>query len=456
MNQRTKKILLFLSIGLSAVIIIGVVVYFSFFKSTILFPEIQLSKLLKIDTTYRNSIRSFKNNFKKIKYDVSYNYITVFDNQIFPVVVFALSNNNKQIQMNDLLNDDIFIGDTSGVLGCNVKVSISSSEMENLINKTIPIRLELKGEKFINKSIIEAEINQDTKYNLFPKINYNYSLLENIIQPSLENVTFKIYCNNELIKEWFETIQFRGINEVPFLLMNDEGKEIDLSWLFVSFVNEDNPSIDIILKNALDVGIIDAQTGSKSSQNAFSGYQSGDREVINQVFSIWNVFQRYGIKYSNITTTSSTSKKVYSQYVRTFSDILNSNQANCVEGSILFASVLRKIGIDPFLVLLPGHMMVGFWTDSSYNNWVALETTIIGNEDINKYIDDKTFILGGLAWLLGASKNEISRQEFLYAINIGTETVNDNIDKFIDENNNEYRIINISDVRRAGIRNISK
>jgi hypothetical protein len=83
------------------------------------------------------------------------------------------------------------------------------------------------------------------------------------------------------------------------------------------------------------------------------GYQGSEDDVLNQVFAIWNVFQRRGIKYSSITTTSSTSKKVASQYVRTFSDILNAKQANCVEGSILFASVLRKIGMAPFLVLLP-------------------------------------------------------------------------------------------------------
>jgi len=456
MNQRNKKLIIFLSIGLLVAIIIGAVVYISFLRSMVVIQKDQLSKLFEPDLVKNSSADKKNKTTEKIKYNVSSNVITIFDNQIFPVVLFALSNNAMKI--NDFIKDGIFVGDDSGILGCSIKVSMSSSKIENIINrnKNIPIRLEIEGTKFVNKSIIETNVNQNRNYNLFPKINYNYDLLENNIQPSLENITFRIYCNDELIKEWFETIQFRGINEVPILLLSDEGKSIDLSWLFVSFVNEDNPNIDKILKDALDIGIIDVSTGNKSSINAFSGYQSGDDEVMNQVFSIWNVFQRYDIKYSNINITSSTSDKIISQYVRTFSDILKSNQANCVEGSILFASVLRKIGIDPFLVLLPGHMLLGFWTDINHSDWVALETTALGNENINKYVDDKTFLLGGIAWLFGTSKNEKSRQEFLNAINIGTEAITFNIDRFNDKDNNDYQIIDISTARRAGIRNIHK
>jgi hypothetical protein len=443
MKLNKKKLVVSLIIGLSAVVIIGIVVYFSFLRSTIFFQEIQLSKLLKSDTS-------------NDKYEIFSNSITVFDNQIFPIVIFSMSNSEKKI--NESIKNGVFIGDTSSILGCSIIMSQKSSMINNIFNnsKNIPIRLEIEGTRFINKSIIETEIYPEINYNIFPKINYNYALLENNLQPSLENITFRIYNNNILIKEYFETIQIRGINEVPFLLLSDYGEVIDFSWLFVSFVNEDSPIIDQILKEALEVGIVDVYNGTRSKNNSFFGYQGLERDVLNQVFAIWNVFQRRNIKYSSITTTSSTSEKVVSQYVRTFSDTINSNQANCVDGSILFASVLRKIGIDPFLILLPGHMMVGFWKDNSHSSWVALETTILGNENINSYIDDKTFLLGGLAWFFGVSKNEISRNEFLYAIEVGIESVNDNIDEFNDINNNKYQILDILTARRSGIRNINK
>jgi len=443
MKPNTKKLVFFLLIGLSAVIIIGTVVYFSFLRSTITFQEIQLSQLLKSDTSTS-------------KFEIFSESITVFDNQIFPVVILATSNTEKKL--NESIKDGIFIGDISGILGCSIIVSLTPSINNNLFNnnKNIPIRLEIEGTRFINKSIIETEIYPEIKYNIFPKINYNYALLENNLQPSFENIIFRIYINDKLIKEFFKTIQIRGINEVPFLLLSDDGEMVDFSWLFVTFVNEDNPIIDQILKEALEVGIIDVFNGTRSKNNSFFGYQGSEKDLFNQLFAIWNVFQRRGIKYSSITTTSSTSEKVVSQYVRTFSDIINANQANCADGSILFASVFRKIGIDPFLVFLPGHMMVGVWKDENHSGWVALETTILGNENINNYIDDKTFLLGKLAWFFGISKNEISRDEFIYAINNGTKSVNANIDEFNDIKNDEYQVLDILTARRAGISNINK
>jgi hypothetical protein len=443
MKLNTKKLIVFILISLSAVLIIGMVVYFSFLRSTIIFQEMQLSRLLKLDTLTS-------------KYEIFSESVTVFDNQIFPVLIFSIS--NTDIKINESISDGIFVGDTSGILGCSIIISPTPSLINNIFNnnKNVPIRLEIEGTRFINKSIIETEIYLDTKYNLFPKINYNYALLENNLQPSLENITFRIYCNDKLFKEYFETIQIRGINEVPFLLLSDYGEIIDFSWLFVSFVNEDNPIIDQILKEALEVGIIEVSNGTRSKKNSFFGYQGSENDLVNQVFAIWNVFQRRGIKYSSITTTSSTSKKVVSQYVRTFTDTINSNQANCVDGSILFASILRKIGIDPFLVLLPGHMIVGFWKDNNHSGWIAIETTILGDENINNYIEDKTFLLGGFAWLFGISKNEISRNEFLYAIDIGRESINNNINEFNDINNKEYQILDILTARSSGINNINK
>jgi hypothetical protein len=448
-----KKIILTILIGIIICTIIGITVYFSFLRSTIIFQETQLSKLLQSNPTYGKSIsdRQGTTEIKEIiTYNVNYSFKSMFDNQLFPVVIFALSNsNNKHII--ESKNNDHFIGNSLNGLGCSLSVSVSSSKI-----RRIHIRLEIEGADFIKKSIIEADVNSGEVYTLFPKINYNYALLERNIQPSLENIGFKIYCENELKGEFFETIQFRGINEVPFLLFNDEGEAVDLSWLFAAFVNEDNPDIDQILKEALNIGIFDFSTGIKKSNAAFGGYQFDGNEVINQVFAIWNVFQRRGIKYSNITTTSSASQKIVSQYVRTFSDILKSNQANCVEGSILFASIMRKIGIDPFLIILPGHMLVGFWKDYQHSDWEAVETTILGKENLDGYIDDKTFLIGGLAWLFGTSKNEISRKEFNIALKIGGNSIIENIEYFNDEDNYKYKIIDIANSRQEGIRNISK
>jgi hypothetical protein len=90
--------------------------------------------------------------------------------------------------------------------------------------------------------------------------------------------------------------------------------------------------------------------------------QSADPdEVMMQVFAIWNVLQRKGIKYSDISSTTP-SKFVVSQTVRFLDQSIDATQANCVDGSVLMASILQKIGINSHLVMVPGHCFLAFDT----------------------------------------------------------------------------------------------
>lgn len=126
--------------------------------------------------------------------------------------------------------------------------------------------------------------------------------------------------------------------------------------------------IDKLLREALDTRIV----------NRFLGYQGGAEVVDRQVYALWNVLQKRKFRYSSVSNTSLSSNVVFSQRVRTFDDALESSQINCVDGSVLFASLLRAINIEPILVRTPGHMFVGYYTDSSHKDMNFLETTMIG------------------------------------------------------------------------------
>ncbi len=102
---------------------------------------------------------------------------------------------------------------------------------------------------------------------------------------------------------------------------------VNTRQLFAGYVNEDNPKIDKVLREAL----------SARTVNRFMGYQADSAGVERQVYALWNVLQRRGFKYSSISQSSLSSNVVYSQRVRTFDDALASVQINCVDGSVLFA-----------------------------------------------------------------------------------------------------------------------
>ena len=52
--------------------------------------------------------------------------------------------------------------------------------------------------------------------------------------------------------------------------------------------------------------------------------------------------------------------------------------ANCIDGTVLFASLLELASIDPLLVLVPGHAFVGWRIWRGVDQYEFLETTMIG------------------------------------------------------------------------------
>lgn len=98
-------------------------------------------------------------------------------------------------------------------------------------------------------------------------------------------------------------------------------------------------------------------------------------------------------KYSSTTNTSLSSNVVYTQRVRTLDDALESSQINCVDGSVLLASLMKAININPILVRIPGHMFVGYYTDKSHKNMNFLETTMIGDVNLDDFFRMRSWIL---------------------------------------------------------------
>jgi hypothetical protein len=126
--------------------------------------------------------------------------------------------------------------------------------------------------------------------------------------------------------------------------------------------------VDKVLKEALATRLI----------NQFAAYQGSSDDVVREVFAVWAALQARGIHYSTVTTTPGGTQTVYHPNVRFIEESLQNEQANCVDGSVLFASILRKLGMRTFLVTVPGHMYMGVYLAGKGDDRIAIETTMIG------------------------------------------------------------------------------
>jgi len=195
------------------------------------------------------------------------------------------------------------------------------------------------------------------------------------------------------------TYSVRSINECLLAYLDSKQKFHDTGIFFAAYVNEEHPMIDKLLREALNTRLV----------NRFLGYQLNKPESVEkQVYALWNVLQKRNFKYSSVSTSSLSSNVVFSQRVRTLDDALESSQVNCVDGSVLFASLLRAINIDPILVRMPGHMFVGYYLDKAHKKKDFLETTMIGDVNLDEFFPDEQLD----STMVGKSQNEMSRVTF--------------------------------------------
>lgn len=289
------------------------------------------------------------------------------DGQIFPSYLVAIST----MSQNELPNAQAAnrLGDPGGVIGVNVTSPVDKAK----VNVTVAANTLMKG------GSIEVELPEKGKtYTVYPKIDYLYEALLKVRQAVPLTLTAKVAFGGAEESKAF-TVRVSSVNDCPFAVrsVDASGQESMklCPWMFAAYVNENHPYSEEIRKEALKTGIVES----------FSGYQQDADGVLLQVFAIWNVLQQRGVRYSNVTTTSGKVENVYAQQVRFVDQTITSSQANCVDGSVIFASILRQIGIEPVLVLVPGHMFVGFYLKPDDDNSLRfLETTCLGDADLSK------------------------------------------------------------------------
>lgn len=283
---------------------------------------------------------------------------------VFPSAVIALSALPvDESQLPDTHKGDplatIFAEIVSPASNAKVTVTIAKSAFfeESSITTTLPYR--------------------GVTYRVAPVIKFDTEkLLKNKqLQPDLVTIKVKV---GSIEDEKSVRYTMRSINDC--LLGYIDGDEfVDYKLLFAAYVNENNPKLDDILGQALKKGYV----------KSFHGYQGTAQDVADQVAAIYKALQDLGFHYSSITDTPSASQTLFSQHVRLVGDSLATSQANCIDGTVIFASLFKKIGLNPVIITIPGHAFVGVYLteDNRIEGLLPIETTVVGSLDVNKSIN---------------------------------------------------------------------
>lgn len=349
---------------------------------------------------------------------------------IFPVTILSTATTDANIVVPA---DSTYLGNPKSCIAIKVRNRTANSKLQ----------IEVEETPFFARSVSEFILPESGKdYLVFPDIVWNYQALLDNIQPMPVTVSVKATLNKRELGGSVHTFSVRSINECLLGYIDSRMKFHDTGQFFAAYVNEDNPKIDQILREALDSRIV----------NRFWGYQSKDSKVVDkQVYAIWYVLQKRRFRYSSISNSSLSSNVVFTQRVRTFDDALESAQINCVDGSVLFASLLKAININPILVRIPGHMFVGYYTDRSHTNIHFLETSMIGDVNLDDFFPEEKLD----STIVGLSQEKISQITFEKSKEYATRMYNEN-EKLIHSGKVNYMFLEIDKVTRAYIQPIGK
>lgn len=285
----------------------------------------------------------------------------LFGDRFFPS--FALANSTYKTIVEELSFDK----------GKDSKGQIGVEMMHSSKDYTLKIKISCDEIMFPTEASIKVTDKNKT-FIFTPKIDYKWDALRNNEQSKPITIKITTWINGKLLDTKMKTVTLQSINNCPYTCISKQNEIIDLNYMYAAYVDEDNPVItNVLLKEMFAQGAI----------KSISAYQSGSSaDVYRQVFAVWNMLQKRGISYSSLGSSGNRDDLftpiVFHQYVRTVEDALNNEQANCVDGTVLMASILYRMGIQPYITMTPTHCYLGY--DLGDGSIQFLETTMIGSE----------------------------------------------------------------------------
>jgi hypothetical protein len=170
--------------------------------------------------------------------------------------------------------------------------------------------------------------------------------------PEKVNASLIVEILNEkekVVKAWRHDILLLAANE--WILHDSYGASL------AAFVTPNAREIKPVLERARE--LLEKSTGDPSTQ----GYQVGSERAHKIARAVYEALREQKIVYSN--PPAAFEKNV--QKVRTATMVLEAKEATCLDSTVLYASCLAAVGLDPVLFLVKNHAFSGYFTKDNLN-----------------------------------------------------------------------------------------
>jgi len=179
-------------------------------------------------------------------------------------------------------------------------------------------------------------------------------------------------------------IQFLARDVIIWAIIVDENTIYDLSYQIAAWVTPNTGPIVEMLRYAADY----------SPSGQLWGYQGSDtaeqraKLVRGQIKAIFQALkEKAGITYINAPISFGKKANEVQQRVNLPKDSLAYRQANCIDGAVLYASLIERAAMNPMIIIVPGHAFIGWETWDRAQQYDFLETTMTGSHSFEKALE---------------------------------------------------------------------
>lgn len=156
------------------------------------------------------------------------------------------------------------------------------------------------------------------------------------------------------------------------------GKRFEFAPYIASWVTPHDPRVEAVLRRAKEF----------APRRRLPGYEEwkdeeGQRqETEAQARAIYRAVQESGVSYVKSSLTFGQNTNV-SERIRMPRESLRDGSANCIDGVVLYAALFENLGMEPAVVLVPGHAYVGVRLAQDSGQFLYFDTALTGRADFD-------------------------------------------------------------------------
>ena len=183
-------------------------------------------------------------------------------------------------------------------------------------------------------------------------------------------VTFVQDGQEGLIEERSINVELMSKRDLVVAIVDENGDLVaDFREYSVAWVTPSSPEVEQMLRQATEY----------MPGEAIYGYQGGADGVLPQLRAIYQVINDvYRVRYVSTPVSLAKTDRTYVQRIRLPAETIEQQAGNCIETAALYASAIEAMDMNPLLVLVPGHAFVACETSDGSNQYIFVETTILG------------------------------------------------------------------------------